>query len=62
MSILVDKDTRSLVQGITGSAGSFHAKQMHRVRHAGRRRRHARARRREVRGQGPRLRHRRSRP
>ncbi|MBX7097631.1 MAG: succinate--CoA ligase subunit alpha [Myxococcaceae bacterium] len=28
MSILVGKDTKVLVQGITGSAGSFHAKQM----------------------------------
>ncbi|OHB71224.1 MAG: succinate--CoA ligase subunit alpha [Planctomycetes bacterium RBG_16_43_13] len=28
MSILVNKFTRVLVQGITGSAGSFHAKQM----------------------------------
>jgi succinyl-CoA synthetase alpha subunit len=28
MSILVDRKTRVLVQGITGSAGSFHAKQM----------------------------------
>ncbi|MCL2448269.1 MAG: succinate--CoA ligase subunit alpha [Polyangiaceae bacterium] len=28
MSILVGKDTRLLVQGITGSAGAFHAKQM----------------------------------
>ncbi len=28
MSILVNKDTRVLCQGITGSAGSFHAKQM----------------------------------
>jgi succinyl-CoA synthetase alpha subunit len=28
MSILVGKDTRLLVQGITGSAGGFHAKQM----------------------------------
>ena len=27
MSILVDKSTRVIVQGITGSAGSFHAKQ-----------------------------------
>ncbi len=27
MSILVDKNTRLLVQGITGTAGSFHAKQ-----------------------------------
>ena len=28
MSVLVDKNTRVLVQGITGSAGSFHAEQM----------------------------------
>ncbi|HSN14079.1 MAG TPA: succinate--CoA ligase subunit alpha, partial [Anaeromyxobacteraceae bacterium] len=28
MSILVDRTTRVLVQGITGSAGSFHAEQM----------------------------------
>jgi succinyl-CoA synthetase alpha subunit len=28
LSILVDKNTRVLVQGITGSAGSFHAEQM----------------------------------
>jgi succinyl-CoA synthetase alpha subunit len=28
MSILVDRETRVLVQGITGSAGSFHARQM----------------------------------
>jgi succinyl-CoA synthetase alpha subunit len=28
VSILVNKDTRVIVQGITGSAGSFHAKQM----------------------------------
>ncbi len=28
MSVLVNKDTRVLVQGITGSAGSFHAKLM----------------------------------
>ncbi len=28
MSILVNKDTRVIVQGITGSAGSFHATQM----------------------------------
>ena len=26
MSVLVGKDTRLLVQGITGSAGGFHAK------------------------------------
>ena len=28
MSVLVGKGTRLLVQGITGSAGAFHAKQM----------------------------------
>lgn len=28
MTILVDKETRVLVQGITGDAGSFHARQM----------------------------------
>ncbi|MDP9001551.1 MAG: succinate--CoA ligase subunit alpha, partial [Myxococcota bacterium] len=28
MSVLVGKDTRLLVQGITGSAGAFHTKQM----------------------------------
>ncbi len=28
MAILVNKDTRLIVQGITGSAGGFHAKQM----------------------------------
>jgi succinyl-CoA synthetase alpha subunit len=28
VSILVNKDTKVIVQGITGSAGSFHAKQM----------------------------------
>ena len=28
MSILVGKNTKVLVQGITGGAGSFHAKQM----------------------------------
>jgi succinyl-CoA synthetase alpha subunit len=28
MSVLVGKDTRLLVQGITGAAGAFHAKQM----------------------------------
>src|SRR5690606_42031316 len=27
MSVLVDKNTRVVIQGITGSAGSFHAKQ-----------------------------------
>ena len=29
MSILVDKDSRIIVQGITGSEGSFHATQCH---------------------------------
>ena len=28
MSVLIDKSTRVLCQGITGSAGSFHSKQM----------------------------------
>jgi succinyl-CoA synthetase alpha subunit len=28
MSVLVDKNTKLIVQGITGSAGTFHAKQM----------------------------------
>jgi carbamate kinase len=28
MSILVDKDTRLLVQGITGNEGTFHARAM----------------------------------
>ena len=28
MSILLDKNTRVIVQGITGKAGSFHAAQM----------------------------------
>ena len=28
MSILVDRSTRVVVQGITGAAGSFHAGQM----------------------------------
>ena len=42
VSILVGKDTKVVVQGITGGAGSFHAQAVHRVRHQGRRRRHAR--------------------
>ena len=28
MAILLNKDTRAIVQGITGEAGSFHTKQM----------------------------------
>ena len=28
MSILINKDTKVIVQGITGSEGSFHSKQM----------------------------------
>ena len=28
MSVLVDKNTRVVCQGITGSAGSFHSRQM----------------------------------
>ncbi|MDQ3749409.1 MAG: succinate--CoA ligase subunit alpha, partial [Acidobacteriota bacterium] len=28
MSILVDKDTRLIVQGITGKEGTFHTQQM----------------------------------
>ncbi|HEY5091031.1 MAG TPA: succinate--CoA ligase subunit alpha, partial [Polyangia bacterium] len=28
MSVLVGKSTKLIVQGITGSAGTFHAKQM----------------------------------
>ena len=28
MSVLIDENTRVVVQGITGGEGSFHAKQM----------------------------------
>ncbi len=42
MSILIDKNTRLVVQGITGRDGSFHAAQMMRVRHQRGGRRHAR--------------------
>ena len=41
VSILVDKDTRLLVQGITGREGSFHTDADGRVRHECRRRRDA---------------------
>ena len=41
MSILVNKDTRLLVQGITGREGSFHTDADGRIRHECRRRRHA---------------------
>ena len=34
MSILIDKNTRLVVQGITGRDGAFHTQQMMRVRHA----------------------------
>ena len=44
MSILVDRNTRVVVQGITGAAGTFTRRPDGRVRHAGRRRRDARAR------------------
>ncbi len=32
MAILIDKNTRVLVQGITGREGTFHTLQMHEVR------------------------------
>ena len=59
MSILVNRSSRVVVQGITGGAGSFHAQPVHRIRHAGRGRRHAGPRRREFRRPGSHLRHRR---
>jgi len=32
MAILADRRTRALVQGLTGAAGTFHAKQMREIR------------------------------
>ncbi len=40
MSVLVDKNTRLCVQGITGSAGGFHAQTVHGLRDQCRRWRH----------------------
>ena len=37
MSILIDKHTRLLVQGITGRDGAFHTRADDRLRHEGRR-------------------------
>ena len=39
MSILVDKNTRLICQGITGKAGAFHSEQCQRLRHEPGRRR-----------------------
>ena len=39
MSILVGRDTRLVVQGITGREGGFHAPGLARLRHEHRRRR-----------------------
>ena len=38
MAILVNKNTRVIVQGLTGREGTFHAKAMRRLRHTDRRR------------------------
>ncbi len=59
MSILVDQNTRVLMQGITGSAGSFHAGQMLDYGTQARGRRDARQGRTRVPGPGPDLQHRR---
>ena len=42
MSILVDKNTRVIVPGLTGKTGTFHSEQAHRLRHQDGRRRVAR--------------------
>ena len=42
MSVLIDKTTRLIVQGLTGREGTFHAKQAQAYRHERRRRRDAR--------------------
>ena len=44
MAVLIDKNTRLIVQGITGREGTFHAKAGRGLRHHRRRRRDARAR------------------
>ena len=34
MSILINKNTRVICQGITGKVGQFHTKAVHGIRHA----------------------------
>ena len=41
MSVLVDQNTRLIFQGFTGTEGTFHAEQAHRLRHQSGRRSHA---------------------
>ncbi len=50
VSVLVDKNTRLLVQGITGTTGTFHTKRRQGVRHQRRRRRDAGQGRHQLRG------------